>query len=95
MAPSAPRDTVINLRADRARRTLIDRAASLLGKSRTEFVLDAASEKAQEVLVDRTFFVLDAERFRRFADLLDAPLTKGAAVKRLLARKAPWERTSK
>ena len=33
---------------------IIDRAAVLVGKSRTEFVLEAASEKAQQVLLDRT-----------------------------------------
>ena len=89
------RDTVINLRADTKRRSLIDRAASLVGKSRTEFVLEAAAEKAQQVLLDQTLFVLDAAGFARFTQLLDAPLAKSAAIKRLLARRAPWERGSK
>lgn len=87
----APRDSVINLRADSLRRALIDRAASLVGKSRTEFVLEAASEKAQQVLLDRTVFALDASTFTRFAKLLDAPL-RNRAIKKLLSRKAPWER---
>ncbi len=85
------RDTIINLRASTARRSLIDHAAALLGKSRTEFVLEAASEKAQQVLLDRTLFVLEAERFGRFKKLLDAPLKGRAAVARLLRRRAPWE----
>jgi uncharacterized protein (DUF1778 family) len=96
MAPTtAARDTVINLRADGKRRALIDRAASLVGKSRTEFVLEAAAEKAQQVLLDRTLFVLDSADFKRFGELLDAPLAKGTAIKRLLSRRAPWERRSK
>lgn len=90
----SPRDTVINLRADQRRRDLIDRAASVAGKSRTEFVLEAASEKAEQVLLDRTVFALDAAAFQRFARLLDAPL-QPPAIKRLLARRAPWERPSK
>lgn len=92
MAPT--RDTVINLRADGRRRALIDRAATLVGKSRTEFVLEAASEKAQQVLLDRTTFALDAATFARFAEILDAPLPT-RAVKRLLARRAPWKRRSR
>lgn len=90
----ATRDSVINLRADSGRRALIDRAASAVGKSRTEFVLEAAAEKAQQVLLDRTVFALDAATFQRFVKSLDAPL-KTSAIKRLLARRAPWERRSK
>lgn len=92
MAPT--RDAVINLRADGRRRALIDRAATLVGKSRTEFVLEAASEKAQQVLLDRTTFALDAATLARLAEILGAPLHT-RAVKRLLARRAPWERRSR
>lgn len=92
---STARDTVINLRADSNRRSLIDRAATLVGKSRTEFVLEAAAEKAQQVLLDQTVFVLDSGGFKRFSQLLDAPLAKSGPIKRLMARRAPWERGSK
>ena len=54
-------------------------------------MLDAASEKAQQVLLDRTVFTLDAARYRRFVQLLDAPLGNRKALKRLLGKKAPWE----
>lgn len=90
----ATRDSVINLRADSGRRALIDRAASAVGKSRTEFVLEAATEKAQQVLLDRTVFALDGATFRRFVKALDAPL-KTSALRRLLERRAPWERRGK
>lgn len=89
MAPS--RDRTISLRADSGRRALIDRASTLLGKSRTEFVLEAACEKAHRVLLEGTTFPPDTAPFLRFAELLDAPLPT-RAVKRLLARRAPWER---
>lgn len=92
MSATAARGTIINLRAPAARRTLIDQAAELLGKSRTDFMLDAASEKAQQVLLDRTAFALDAKRFQQFARLLDAPLANAKSVKQLLQRKAPWDR---
>lgn len=91
MAAAAPRETTINLRAPVARRALIDQAAGLLGKSRTDFMLDAASEKAQQVLLDRTVFALDADRFAKFTRMLEAPLAEAKAVRKLLRRKAPWE----
>ena len=58
------RGNIINLRADERRRMLIDRAAEALGKSRSEFMLDAASREATAVLLDRRFFVLDECAFR-------------------------------
>ncbi len=91
-AATLSRPTVINLRAPAFRRDEIDRAARVQGKSRTEFMLDAASEKAQQVLLDRTDFTLSAAQYRRFVELLDAPLANPKAVKRLLSRKAPWDK---
>jgi uncharacterized protein (DUF1778 family) len=89
---SAPRETIINLRAPFAQRALIDQAAQVQGKSRTDFMLEAAYEKAQQVMLDRTVFALDAKRFERFARILDAPVKTNKALSRLLAKRAPWER---
>ncbi len=76
---SAPRETIINLRAPSAQRALIDQAAQVQGKSRTDFMLEAAYEKAQQVMLDRTVFALDAKRFERFARILDAPVKTNKA----------------
>ena len=84
--------SVINLRAPAAKRTLIDQAAQARGQSRTEFMLEAASEKAQQVLLDRTLFVLDTKRHRQFMEALDTPLKNSKALTKLLARKSLWER---
>ena len=85
------RDTAINLRARAADRDLIDRAAQAQGKTRSEFMLEAAREKAQQVLVDQTFFQLDAKTFKRFVRLLEEPVQSKKLVD-LLRRKAPWEK---
>lgn len=52
---------------------LIDRAAALLGKRRTDFIQETAYERAQAVVLDQVFFSLDGERHRKFLELLDAP----------------------
>ncbi len=49
---SATSSAVINLRTPPAQRELIDRAARLQGKSRTDFMLEASREKAEQVLLD-------------------------------------------
>ncbi|GAB2576637.1 DUF1778 domain-containing protein [Dyella jejuensis] len=85
------RQTIINLRALAPQRSLIDQAAQVAGKSRTDFMLEAACEKARQVLLDQTVFALDAARFKRFQALLDAPVEQGAALRKLLRRQAPWE----
>ena len=88
----AVRDTTINIRARRAQQELIDRAARLAGRNRSDFMLEAACERAQHLLLDRTFFGLDGKAYRRFLKMLDAPARPNAALKRLLASRAPWER---
>lgn len=90
-AASATRETTINLRAPAAQRALIDQAAQVQGKTRTDFMLEAAYEKAQQVLLDRTVFVLGTKSFDRFVKLLDAPIKTNKALSRLLAKRAPWE----
>ena len=89
---SAVRDTTINIRARRAQQELIDRAARLAGRNRSDFMLDAACERAQHLLLDRVFFGLEGKAYRRFLRLLDEPARPNAALRRLLASRAPWER---
>jgi uncharacterized protein (DUF1778 family)/GNAT superfamily N-acetyltransferase len=86
------RETTINLRARTRQRELIDQAAELQGKTRSEFMLEAACEKAQNVLIDQTSFVLDQRRFKRFLDLLDQPIEKNKALAKLLASRSPWDK---
>ena len=86
------RDAAINLRALPEQRDLIDQAAALLGKNRSDFMLEAACDRAQAVLLDRVFFHLDADRFRRFTALLDAAPAPNPGLDRLRAVKAPWDR---
>lgn len=81
----------INLRALPAQRDLIDRAAGVLGKNRSDFMLEAACDRARNVLLDQTFFELDEARFAEFIALLDAPPAPNAGLERLLAVKAPWD----
>ena len=91
-AMSTTASTVINLRTPLAQRELIDRAARLQGKSRTDFMLEASREKAEQVLLDQTLFTVSAKQYKAFVALMDAPLAKNAALQRLLAKRAPWEK---
>lgn len=89
--PDQTKGETINLRLTRQQRDLIDSAAQSTGRSRSEFILSAASREASETLLDRTWFQLDAEAAARFDALLDAPPTPTDALRNLLHRRAPWE----
>ncbi len=50
---------VVNLRIDEVRRNLIDEAARLKGKSRTEFMIEAAYKEAEQTILNQKIFILD------------------------------------
>ena len=83
---------MINLRADKSKRALIDCAAEALGKNRSEFMLEAACREATSVLLDRTYFHLDDKTYKRFLAALDKSPKDNPRLRRLFASKPPWER---
>ena len=87
-----PATTTINVRASAEVRDLIDRAASAQGKTRTDFILEASTVAARQVLLDQVFFQVDKAQMKAFNAAMDQPLGKNQALRRLLATKSPWER---
>lgn len=88
--PTERRGT-LNLRIKPDDRGLIDRAAQLTGKSRTEFVLEAARRAAQDALLDRTLLVVGPQAFDAFRARLDEPPHPNDKLRRALQTAAPWE----
>lgn len=89
---NSPSGSTINLRASVNQKALIDRAAAVLGKSRTEFMLDTARQAAENVLLDQRLILLSASEYKKFIARLDAPVEPSAALKKLLATPSPWEK---
>ncbi len=90
--PSATRAETVNLRISRNQKSLIDRAAQALGRTRSDFMLEAACREAESVLLDRRYFALPAEAFHRFMAMLDKPPSSNPRLRRLLKTRAPWEK---
>lgn len=82
----------IHIRAPQQTKDLIDTAATAVGKSLSEFVLDSARKHATDVLLDQRLFVLDADRYDEFLQVLDNPPEAGPALKALMKRKPLWEK---
>lgn len=85
------RDTVINVRVPSALRELIDRAADVLGKSRSEFILEFARMHAIDVLLEQRLFSLDDKRYRDFIASLEAAPAPNEKLRHLMTSKAPWD----
>jgi uncharacterized protein (DUF1778 family) len=82
----------INLRVSRGQKTLIDRAARALGRNRSDFMLETACREAESVLLDRRYFALPDEEFKRFTAMLDKPPASNPRLARLLRTRAPWDK---
>lgn len=81
----------INLRIDANTRHLIDEAAAILGKTRTEFMVESARRQAVDVLLDQRLFLLNSEQYDTFAQTLDNPPAPGSTLRSLLRRVPPWK----
>ena len=82
----------INLRIEASTRQLIDDAAAILGKTRTEFMVESARQQAIDVLLDQRLFVLQPERYDAFLRALDNPPAPGAKLRSLLRRVPAWRK---
>lgn len=91
-SPAADTKGSINLRIETHTRQLIDDAAAILGKTRTEFMIESARRQAIDVLLDQRLFVLDADRYDAFIYALDNPPAPGAKLRSLLRRVPAWQK---
>jgi uncharacterized protein (DUF1778 family) len=82
----------INLRVPEKTRHLIDTAAAVAGKSRTEFMLGSARQRAIDVLLDQRLFLLDPDKYDAFVKVLDNPPAAGAKLKALMNKKRLWDK---
>lgn len=89
--PQTQQPVTISIRAKAGQRDLIDQAADRLGRSRSDFMLEAACRQAEDVLLDQTYFALDAKGHAAFQALLDEPPAPTDRLRRTLKAVAPWE----
>lgn len=82
--------SAVNLRVRNDIRALIDRAAKAQGKTRSDFMIDAARRAAEESLLDQTLVRVDSATYEQFLAVLDQPAS-GEGFERLMAAKKPWQ----
>ena len=85
------RRETLNMRVRSDVRQLIDHAAELTGKTRTDFVLDAARQAAQNAVLDQTLIALNSKSYAAFVAVLDAPPQPNDRLRKSLQTKPVWE----
>lgn len=68
---------------------VIDRAAKLGGKTRSDFMIDSAYRAAEDTLLDQTLVTVDAECHQHYLAVLDQPPV-GEGFRRLMNAPKPW-----
>jgi uncharacterized protein (DUF1778 family) len=90
---SRRREYPLSMRLPEGDIAIIDRAADLRGRSRTDFVRDAAVRAAEEVLMESTLLRMSPEGFEAFIQAVSAPAAPVPEMVASLRHKAPWEKT--
>ena len=88
--PAPARDT-LNMRIKPEDRSLFDWAAKVQGKTRTDFIIEAARRAAEEALLDRAVVQVSAKAYAEFVARLEAPPAPNKRLKRTMQTKAPWD----
>jgi len=87
MSKTAP----INMRVEPRQHALLTRAAAVLHKDRSAFILDVACREAENVLLDQRLFQLDEKVYEEFEAALVEPVADNPRLRALLRESAPWE----
>ena len=90
-AASERKEYPISMRLPEADVAMIDRAASLRGRSRTDFVRDAAVRAAEEVVMENRLIRMSPEGFSGFMEILSRPAAAVPEMVELTKRPAPWD----
>jgi uncharacterized protein (DUF1778 family) len=85
-----PSTRSVHLRVRKDVLDLIDQAARARGKTRSNFMIEAARQAAENVLLDQTFVQMDTRTHAQFLAVLDRP-PSGRGYARLMRAPRPWK----
>lgn len=85
------KDHPLSMRLPDADIAIIDRAARLRGRSRTDFVRDAAVRAAEDVLMETSPIRMSTEGFEAFMTAVSGPAMPVPEMVELFRHAAPWE----
>lgn len=86
------RTTRLNLRATDRQKRLIENVAERQGVTVTDFIIDCAYSRAQEILAEERHFTVSTEKWKAFAAALERPARVKPRLRRLFAERTITER---
>jgi len=95
MPPAMRKDYPLSMRLPEADIAIIDRAASLRGRSRTDFVREAAVRAAEEAIMESAPIRMSPQGFKAFVAALTGPAQPVPQLVALFKRKSPWDQGPK
>lgn len=81
----------LNMRVSPAQRDVIARAAKVRHKSLTEFVVEAATEAAEDTLLNQRIFTASDDQIEEFLRVMDSPVSENPVLRKTLGKPAPWD----
>ena len=85
------KDVPLSMRLSASDMAIIDRAATIRGRSRTEFARDTMVRAAEEVIMDNQPIRMSPEGFAQFLQAISAPPQAAPEMVRFMTKQAPWE----
>ena len=90
MPPPVRKDHPLSMRLPESDIAIIDRAANLRGRSRTDFVREAAVRAAEEAIMESAPIRMSPAGFKAFVAAISGPAKPVPEMVALFKRKAPW-----
>jgi uncharacterized protein (DUF1778 family) len=90
---SSKRET-LNIRIKLDERTLIDKAAKMRGKNRTDFILEAARLAAEKALLDQLIINASPQAYAEFLVKLENSPSPNKHLRKTMQTAAPWDNAS-
>ncbi len=82
----------LNMRINSEERGLIDRAAKIRGKNRTEFILSAAHKEAEETILEQVMIQVGMKAYAEFLMRLDKTPSPNERLMKTMQTKAFMEK---
>lgn len=89
--PARRSEHPVSMRLAEADVVIIDRAANLGGRSRTDFVREAAVRAAEELIMENRLVRMSPKGFAQFMEIVSTTAAPVPEMVELVKRPAPWQ----
>ncbi len=93
MTATTRKEHPLSIRLPAADIDIIDRASKLKGRSRTDFMRDAAVREAEATILDSVLIKMTEAGFKSFVEAIESAGKPVPEFVEVMKRAAPWEKS--